>query len=93
MIRSLAVMVVLGACAPMTAPDDPSSAMTCDAAAVQPLIGKTYSGATGELARKDSGARSIRVIHPGDAVTMDYRIDRLNIELDASDRITTLRCG
>lgn len=35
----------------------------------------------------------IRVIHPGDAVTMDYRADRLNVELGTDGRIARLRCG
>lgn len=39
------------------------------------------------------GHDRIRVIHPGDAVTMDYRADRLNVELGADSRIERLRCG
>lgn len=33
-----------------------------------------------------------RVIRPGDAVTEDLRRDRLNVLLDANDRITALEC-
>ena len=40
-----------------------------------------------------SGARTVRVIRPGDAVTMDYRQDRLNIELDADGKIVRFNCG
>jgi len=33
-----------------------------------------------------------RVIRPGDAVTDDLRRERLNVILDANDRITALEC-
>ncbi len=40
-----------------------------------------------------SGARTIRWIEPGMAVTMDFRADRLSAELDQDGVITALRCG
>lgn len=39
------------------------------------------------------GHDRIRTIKPGDAVTMDMRPDRLNIEIGEDGRIKTLRCG
>ena len=36
---------------------------------------------------------SYRVIRPGDAVTMDYRPDRLNVYLDDADVIERIACG
>jgi len=36
---------------------------------------------------------TIRVIRPGDNVTMDYRTDRLNVELDENDIVTRIYCG
>lgn len=36
---------------------------------------------------------TIRVIRPGDNVTMDYRTDRLNVELDENDVVTRVYCG
>lgn len=35
----------------------------------------------------------VRVIRPGDAVTEDYSDQRLNVDLDANDRVTRLWCG
>lgn len=43
--------------------------------------------------RATIGHDRIRTIRPGDAVTMDYRPDRLNIELGEDGRIKVLRCG
>ena len=66
---------------------------TCNAAPVQDLIGRTASQELGQEAVRRSGAQVLRWIPPGGMVTMDYRPDRLNIELDAQNRVTALRCG
>lgn len=71
----------------------PDATATCNADAVQSLVGQTSTDALVEQARTDSGANSVRVLKPGDAATMDYREDRLNIELDDAGAITALRCG
>lgn len=39
------------------------------------------------------GHHRVRVINPGDMVTMDYRPDRLNIETGTDGRIKAIRCG
>lgn len=39
------------------------------------------------------GHDRIRTINPGDAVTMDFRPDRLNVEIGEDGRIKRLRCG
>ena len=33
-----------------------------------------------------------RVINPGDAVTMDFRADRMNIEIGTNGRIEKIAC-
>ena len=43
--------------------------------------------------RAAAGHDRIRVIRPGDAVTQDYREDRLNIEIGDEGRIKAMRCG
>lgn len=71
----------------------PPSMGACNADAVQSLVGQASSEAITEQARVDSGAASVRVLSPGDAATMDYREDRLNIMLDADGVIESVRCG
>lgn len=74
--------------APAPAPDD-----ACGAARVADLAGRTRSDAlVAEVARR-SGARRVRWIRPGDAVTMDYSPERLNVRLDGRDRIERFACG
>lgn len=65
----------------------------CDASRAQTLLGEASSSALGSRALQLTGARTIRWIRPGDAVTMDYREDRLNIELNARGRVARLACG
>ena len=70
-----------------------ASATPCDTEAVQGLIGQTGSEAVYTKAQQDSGAKQFRALGPNDAATMDFREDRLNIDLDADGRITGFRCG
>ena len=58
----------------------------CPAPAFQQFVGQPYANTKFDWP-------SLRVIRPGDAVTKDYREDRLNIDLDAKDRITRIWCG
>jgi hypothetical protein len=65
----------------------------CDAAPAQGLVGRTRTADVGTEALRLSGARALRWIPEGTMVTMDYRQDRLNLELDRENRITRIRCG
>jgi len=65
----------------------------CDAAGAQSLVGQQASSALGADALRRTGATGLRWIPPDVAVTTDYREDRLNIELDRSNRVTAVRCG
>ena len=82
------------ACAPMEAPDgaDPIAG-PCVAARVANLVGRTFTNSLRADALRRSGARTARVIRPGDVVTMDYRSDRLNIHLTPRSRVERLSCG
>ncbi|AJE45246.1 I78 family peptidase inhibitor [Celeribacter indicus] len=35
----------------------------------------------------------VRILPPGSMMTMDHRIDRLNIELDDAGKVTRIWCG
>ncbi len=65
----------------------------CDASRAQSLVGREASSDLGAEALRMSGASAIRWIVPGSAVTMDYREDRLNIELNSRNAVAGLRCG
>ena len=68
-------------------------AMTCDATNMAWANGKLADEALVTKIRLDTGSKAVRVIKPGMMVTMDYREDRVNIDVDAENRVTNVRCG
>ena len=92
----LATMVSMTAACAAVPPDEAPREVgdgTCDASGLQDLVGREPTQALGAEALRRSGARSLRWIRPGDAVTMDYRPDRLNVRLDARHRVAGFDCG
>lgn len=72
----------------------PSQSASCNADAAKPgAIGKVATAEVVEQARLDAGARTARVLKPGQMVTMEYAEGRLNIDVDARNVIINLRCG
>ena len=78
---------------PMSDPSPPS-AMSCNADAAKPgAMGKVATAEVVERARVDAGARTVRVLKPGQMVTMEYAEGRLNIDVDVRNVVINLRCG
>ena len=65
----------------------------CNAAPAQPWVGRRMTRARVSAAMRAAGAGSVRVIRPGDRISMDYITDRLNVEIDRGGRIQRLYCG
>lgn len=63
-------------------------ATTCGADAMQSMVGEPAD----ILALIDLPS-PVRIIRPGDAVTRDYRVERLNFYIDAEERIERVACG
>lgn len=84
-------LLALAACTmettPVTPPPMPPE-NACGAADLQTLVGQPAS-----VLDTMRFAQPVRVIRPGMAVTMDYRADRLNIEIDKAERIIRVTCG
>jgi hypothetical protein len=84
----------LAACAPVAEPPaSPPPEAACDADMLQGEIGRIVAPDFVEWARSAAGARTVRVIRPGMAVTMDYRQDRLNLSLDEAEKLVRANCG
>jgi peptidase inhibitor I78 family protein len=78
--------------APPATPGD--MAAQCNAGAAQSFVGKDATDTNVGGAKGAAGAKGdVRVIKPGQAVTMDYRGDRLNVEVDDHDAIVRITCG
>lgn len=56
-------------------------------------VGKTATTAMGSDILRDANAANLRWVRSGDAVTMDYRRDRINVKLDNAIVVTGFSCG
>ena len=89
---TLLPLLALAACA--TVPEDPQidtpvlGGDSCDADALGYLVGQ-------DIDEIDTATlpQPRRIIPPGTAVTMDYRADRTNFELDDEGRVVRVYCG
>lgn len=75
-----------------TAPAAEEPAMTCQADKGQWAIGQIADEALVAKVKADTTSERVRVIRPGMAVTMDYREDRVNLDVDADNRVLAVRC-
>ena len=95
-IRTLAALPAalwLAACAGQPTDPAPPVAGACTAEAAQAWIGKPASETNLEAVRAATGAAALRALKPGDAMTMDYRTDRVNVVQDANGAIEKISCG
>ena len=93
-MRLLLAALALTACTPPPASTPPPpEAGACNAAPAQGLIGRPASASVAEEAQRLTGARVWRWLRPGQIVTMEYRADRLNLRLNAEDKVAAITCG
>lgn len=71
----------------------PAGGAVCDAANAQFAVGKTVDERLGEEARGRAGAAVVRVLRPGQVVTMEFSASRLTLDADAQGVVTRARCG
>jgi hypothetical protein len=93
MIRLLPLLALLGACAAAQHPPALGGGAVCKADGLADLVGQPATAALGAEALERAGARTLRWIQPGSAVTMDYRQDRLDIYLDEHNSVSKTGCG
>ena len=68
-----------------TSPED-----ACGASQYQSLVGQDRAAVAeaGLVA-----GPNVRILTPGSVMTMDYRADRVNVELDEDDKVVRIHCG
>jgi hypothetical protein len=81
----------IGAAVAQVRSRDPQPA--CRDGAARFTLGQRYSERLAGRARRASGAATTRRIAPGQVYTMDFRPDRLNLELDGRGIVRRIRCG
>lgn len=85
------IFAALSGCTTMEAvPPQPQT--DCDAKPAETFIGKD-AAAIAEQARAAAKAEAVRVIGPNQAVTMDFRPERLNLETGSDGKVVKMRCG
>jgi len=71
----------------------PGPAEICRGESLSQFIGQPASQELGAKLLAASSARTIRWVPKGGVVTMDYREDRLTVQLDGANRVETANCG
>ncbi|MDQ8017494.1 MAG: I78 family peptidase inhibitor [Bordetella sp.] len=79
------------AAAPAAPPPPPPPA--CEAAGAQFAVGQPMTPQLEAAVRARANAASARILKPGQPATMDFNPARVNIDLDARNRVKTVRCG
>ncbi len=101
-ILGVALSLALAACTASPLAEDstmnPPPAASGDDGSCRPEPARRYIGETAtpeivEAARAASQAKFARTLKPGQMVTMEHNGDRLNIDVDATNVITNVRCG
>jgi hypothetical protein len=93
----VAALLAAAACTPVEmrgeTPAAAPVASACNADALGDLVGKRASDARADVMQTRSGARTLRWIAPNTATTKDFRVDRLNVYVDAKGRIERFTCA
>jgi hypothetical protein len=84
--------VLFAACAQPQAPAAPPPG-ACNAEAARFAIGQPATAQLAEQARQRAGATRVRLIRPGQMVTMEFDGSRLNLDVDAAEKVAGVRCG
>jgi uncharacterized lipoprotein YajG len=85
-----AIFLVAGCASP---PPAAAPSFACNAAAAQAAVGKLATGGLMEDARQAANARMVRTLRPGQAVTLEFNAERLNLEVDAANVVVRVSCG
>lgn len=92
MARVLTAILTASIAASCSTPQAAVASDECGAARAASLVGKARSPELEAEARQMIPG-STRWIAPGDMVTKDYRINRLNIDVDDRGIVTRVYCG
>lgn len=93
-LASLSILALLAGCS-SSQPAQPAAEITgdCNVENLQGVLGQNASAELIEQVQRQANAKTLRVLAPGDAATMDYNPQRLNIDIDESEVIIRLTCG
>ncbi|NJC05941.1 hypothetical protein GGQ97_001734 [Sphingomonas kaistensis] len=82
---------LLGACATV-GPAAPAGG-TCSNDNLQQFVGQAATAEVGAQILSTSGAKTLQWVAAGMMVTMEFRADRVRVQLDEQNRIQRVTCG
>lgn len=65
----------------------------CEASGADFTLGKQATPELLEQARKASGSQMGRILKPTDVITLEYRSERLNLNVDEKGVVSRVNCG
>jgi len=92
---TLALTILTGCVRPAPSPPPPASVAStdCDASGVQSWIGRSWRVTENDALLRAAKSQVIRVMWPGEPVTLELSPSRLNVLLDRQNTIQQLYCG
>ncbi|MFM9921922.1 I78 family peptidase inhibitor [Variovorax sp. H27-G14] len=94
-----AAILLAGCAAPAPAPapaapaPPPEPVFQCSADGARFAVGQPLTPQLEAAARVRAGAGTVRVLKPGEAATTELNGGRLNLDVDARNRVSDVRCG
>jgi len=98
-LAAFTVSLVLSGCAapppevPLAPPPPVFAPGECDAQAAQDLVGQSINTPLAEDARQRSRAERVRVVRPGEVVTMEFDARRLTIWVGDDAKVARASCS
>jgi hypothetical protein len=98
-LGAVLLVVTLGACAqqppdvPLAPPPPIIAPGQCNDDAAQFALGKTADPKLADEARVRASAQRVRMVRPGQMVTMEFDATRLTLDVDAGGKVVRARCG
>lgn len=89
----LVALALLAAGCATTPAAEPPPAGACQASRAEFALGRAYAPELGAEMQRAAGAKALRVIRPGEVVTLEWSGERLTVELDAGGFVRKVGCN
>ena len=99
-VGGMASLVTLAACSggspagePLPPTANPRPEARCDAKAAQFVVGQPFADDTLARVQTATGAQEARMLRPDSMTTKEYKVGRVNVVVDAAQRVVRVHCG
>lgn len=92
-ILAIATTGLLAACGHVDTTPPGDAHLVCNAGTLGWTVGRNADDDLVRRAQLESTAKTVRVLKPGQVVTLEYSDQRLNLHVDGSNVVTSYSCG